>query len=571
MIYGTGISEGIAIAKTAYLNVEKAQAVHKHITDASEEVERFRRAYVRICEETQTLKKNALENFGEEAAEIFDAHLGILQDVYSIKQPIEDLIAQDRKDASWAVEEHMAAVRAMFDAMDDSYMKERANDIGDLAQRMIDLLASRDTANCIRSDEPVILVAKELTPSETAKLDFNKIAGIITQTGGKTSHVAIMARMANIPAVSNLPDVFSVIPEYARIGMDGTSGEIVIEPDTAAEKALCEKKQRLQHQAAVDEQFRNRPTVTADARELKLYANIGNPADAKTAFAAGAEGVGLFRSEFLYMDRASLPTEDEQFNAYRKVLELAGSRQVTVRTLDIGGDKDLPAMHLEKEENPFLGYRAIRICLSEKEIFLTQLRALLRAGLYGNLRIMFPMISSLEEFRKAKRILDEAKQSLHRDGVPFRENIPVGVMIEIPSAAIMAGTFAKEVDFFSIGTNDLIQYTTAVDRGNPKVADLYNGCNPAVIRLIANTIRAAEEHHISCSMCGEMASDPLMIPLLTGMGLRTFSMNPAKILHSRYLLSQISFQKCAEQAEKFLNMGTAEEIRNELESNEFRS
>ena len=567
MIYGTGISDGIAIARTVYLHVEKAQAAHRHIADATNELERFQCAYARVCEETEILKKNAFENFGEEAAEIFDAHLSILRDTYSIKQPIEDLIVQDMKDASWAVEEHMATVRAIFDAMDDSYMRERADDIRDLAQRLIDVLVSHGTAKCGRNDEAIILVAKELTPSETAKLDFRKIAGIITQTGGKTSHVAIMARMANIPAVSNLPDVFSVIPEHIEIGIDGASGEIFIEPDAATRNTLSAKNRQLQHQAIIDEQFRNKATTTLDARELKLYANIGNPSDAKVAFTSGAEGIGLFRSEFLYMNRASLPTEDEQFNAYRKVLEMACPRQVTVRTLDIGGDKDLPAMHLEKEENPFLGYRAIRICLAEKEIFLKQLRALLRAGLYGNLRIMFPMISSIEELRKAKLILEEAKKSLHDDGVPFQENVPVGIMVEIPSAAIMADAFAKEVDFFSIGTNDLIQYTTAVDRGNPKVADLYNSCNPAVLRLIANTIKAATDHHIPCSMCGEMASDPQMIPLLVGMGLRTFSMNPAKILHNRYLLAQISFEKSAEKAKEILTFCTAEEIRNELERN----
>ena len=433
----------------------------------------------------------------------------------------------------------MDGIIACFESMDDEYMRARAADARDIRRLLIKQLLGGDQETASLLHEDTIVAAREITPSDTAKMDLTHVVGFISEVGGATSHSAIIARSLEIPAVSQVKDILEHLHTGDVVLLDGTNGTVETNVTEEALEKYRSAKEAERSQRALCAGFVGKPTVTADGHKLELWANIGSLRDIERVLSSDAEGIGLMRSEFLYMDCDTLPDEKTQYQAYKTVLEVMHGKPVVIRTLDIGGDKELPALGLAREDNPFLGYRAIRICLDRPELLRTQLRALLRAGVYGELRIMFPMISCLEELHSAKAVLRNAQLELQQEGIPHRANVPVGMMIEVPAAAIMADTFAAEVDFFSIGTNDLTQYTLAADRGNSKVAHLYNTANPAVCALIRHTIEAAHRHGIPCGVCGEAGADPALQPSLIRWGVDELSMTPSRILPSRMEISKI--------------------------------
>jgi len=448
----------------------------------------------------------------------------------------------------------------MFESMDNEYMKERAADIRDVTKRVMAHILGVTISNPANITDEVIIIAEDLTPSDTAQLNRKFALGFTTDIGGRTSHSAIMARSLEIPAVVGTKEVTSKIENGVTVIVDGLDGQVIVDP---SEEELAEykaKKEKFELQKQEWAKLKNEPTVTKDGHHVELVANIGTPNDVEGVINNGGEGVGLYRTEFLYMGRDNFPSEDEQFESYKTVLESMGEKPVVVRTLDIGGDKELSYLHLPKEMNPFLGYRAIRLCLDQKEIFRTQLRALLRASVYGNLKIMFPMIATLDEFRAAKAVLLEEKEKLVAENVTVSETIEIGMMVEIPASAVLADVFAKEVDFFSIGTNDLIQYTMAADRMNEQVSYLYQPYNPSILRLVKMVIDAANKEGKWAGMCGEMAGDALAIPLLVGLGLHEFSMSATSILPARSQMAKLSKADMEKLAEKALSMSTAEEV-----------
>jgi len=564
---GIAAAPGIVIGRAAVKREEALQVVQRHLQreQVTAEVERFRQSVKAAERDLERIKQKAKQEMGEEEARIFEAHQLLLQDP-EFAGAIERHMESERVNAEAA----LAAVRdrfaALFESMDNAYMRERAADLRDVSQRLLrHLLGIHDQWN-LDVSEPVVLVAHDLTPSDTAQLDREKVKAFLTNIGGRTSHSAIMARTLEIPAVVGLSD----ITEHLRTGdlviVDGTEGNVHVRPDPEV-VAAYEKKQRV-HEARRSKWagLAGEATVTADGHRVELAANIGNPQDAMQAVQNGAEGVGLFRTEFLYMGRDQLPTEEEQFEAYKAVVETMGrERPVVIRTLDIGGDKALSYLPLPKELNPFLGYRAIRLCLDRTDLFKTQLRALLRASAFGNLKIMYPMIATLAELRKANSILEEVKAELRAQAVPFCEELEVGIMIEVPAAAMIADQLAKEADFFSIGTNDLIQYTMAADRMNEHVSHLYDPYHPAVLRLIHRVTEAAYQQGKWVGMCGEMAGDLHAIPILLGLGLDEFSMSATSILPVRHLLKQLSYQEMRETARHVLGLENGEEIKAYIE------
>jgi len=564
---GIAAAPGIVIGRVAVKREEVLQVVQRHLQreQVTAEVERFRQSVKAAERDLERIKQKAKQEMGEEEARIFEAHQLLLQDPEFVGA-IERHMESERVNAEAA----LAAVRdrfaALFESMDNAYMRERAADLRDVSQRLLrHLLGIHDQWN-LDVSEPVVLVAHDLTPSDTAQLDREKVKAFLTNIGGRTSHSAIMARTLEIPAVVGLSD----ITEHLRTGdlviVDGTEGNVHVRPDPEV-VAAYEEKQRV-HEARRSKWagLAGEATVTADGHRVELAANIGNPQDAMQAVQNGAEGVGLFRTEFLYMGRDQLPTEEQQFEAYKAVVETMGrERPVVIRTLDIGGDKALSYLPLPKELNPFLGYRAIRLCLDRTDLFKTQLRALLRASAFGNLKIMYPMIATLAELRKANGILEEVKAELRAQAVPFREELEVGIMIEVPAAAMIADQLAKEADFFSIGTNDLIQYTMAADRMNEHVSHLYDPYHPAVLRLIHRVTEAAHQQGKWVGMCGEMAGDLHAIPILLGLGLDEFSMSATSILPVRHLLKQLSYQEMRETARHVLGLENGEEIKAYIE------
>ena len=448
----------------------------------------------------------------------------------------------------------------MLESMDNEYMRERAKDIRDVTNRVTAHLLGVQIPDPSLISEEVVIIAEDLTPSDTAQLNRRYVKGFATDIGGRTSHSAIMARSMEIPAVVGTKQAVSRIEHGVMVIVDGLEGDVIIDPSSEIIAQYEAKKANYETQKAQWAKLVHEPTVTKDGVHVELAANIGTPADVKSVLENGAEAVGLYRTEFLYMGRDRLPTEAEQFTAYKTVLEKMEGKPVVVRTLDIGGDKELPYLKLPKEMNPFLGFRAIRLCLEEQTIFRTQLRALLRASVYGNLKIMFPMIATVSEFREAKAILLEEKEKLAAEGVKAADQIEIGMMVEIPSTAVMADQFAKEVDFFSIGTNDLIQYTMAADRMNGRVAYLYQPCNPAILRLISRVSDAAHQEGKWVGMCGEMAGDPIAIPLLLSLGLDEFSMSATSILPVRAQIKDLSSEHAKSVKEAVLSMKTSEEV-----------
>ena len=521
---------------------------------------RFRAAHAAAVEETQALLESAKASNGAGQAEILDAQLTLLQDEYSVVEPILEKIGDERCNAAQAADGVLSEIAAMFAQADDEYLSQRAADVKDICERLLLHILEKERVHFDVLPEDTILVAAELTPSDTIRLDLRHIAGIATENGGYYSHTGIITRNLGIPAVSGLEFDLDAIKDSACAIVDGETGRFILSPSEAERQAFLREREELARVASDLEQYRTQKSCTADGIEGRICANIGTPADARDAMQKGAEGIGLMRSEFLYMDHEGLPDEETQFAAYREVLETMAGQPVIVRTLDIGGDKDLPALALPKEDNPFLGFRAIRLCLQRKDLFRVQLRALLRASVYGDLHIMFPMVSSLEELREAKAVLAQAREELLAEGEHIAP-VKVGIMIEIPSAALLADCLAKEVDFFSIGTNDLIQYTLAAERGNASVEYLYTPYQPAVLRLIAMAARAAEDNGIFCGMCGEAAADPALLPVFWGMGIHELSMSASSVTRARKTLAACHDGACRELVHKVLACTSSEQVK----------
>ena len=556
---GIAASQGISFAK-AYVFVEPDLSVKEvKIEDVEAEVKRFEDAIEASKKELTIIKENALASLGADKAAVFEAHLLILDDpefMGTVKTDIESKVIN----AEYAFKETSDMFISMFEAMDNEYMKERAADIRDVSKRILAHLLGVDLPNPSLIDEEVIVIAEDLTPSDTAQLNKKYVKGFATNIGGRTSHSAIMARSLEIPAVVGTSSITEDVKNGDILILDGLDGVVLVNPDEATTAEYKEKYAKFEAQKAEWAKLVTEKSVTKDGHEVILAANIGTPADLEGVKNNGGEAVGLYRTEFLYMGRDQLPTEDEQFEAYKAVLEGMGDKPVVVRTLDIGGDKELPYLDLPKEMNPFLGFRAIRLCLEEKDLFRTQLRALLRASVYGKLCVMFPMIATVQEFRAAKALFLEEKEKLVAEGVAVSNDIELGIMVEIPSTAVIADIFAKEVDFFSIGTNDLIQYTMAADRMSEKVSYLYQPYNPAILRLVKSVIEASHKEGKWTGMCGEMAGDSLAIPLLLGMGLDEFSMSATSILQARSQIKNLTLDEMKELVEKAVMCATTEEV-----------
>lgn len=558
-LQGIAASSGIAIAK-AFKLIEPDLAFSKATIDHPEqEIGRFQAALNKSKSELEKIRDRAHAELGADKAAIFDAHLLVLSDP-ELTSPIEERINNEKVNAEVALKETADMFISMFESMDNEYMKERAADIKDVTKRVLAHLLGVAIPNPSMISEEVIIIAEDLTPSDTAQLNREFVKGFTTDIGGRTSHSAIMARSMEIPAVVGTKSATKEIKDGDIVIVDGLNGEVHINPSEATVADYKKAHGDYEQQKAEWAKLVNEASVTSDGHIVELAANIGTPNDLKGVIENGGEGVGLYRTEFLYMGRDELPSEDEQFEAYKAVLQGMEGKPVVVRTLDIGGDKELPYLHLPKELNPFLGFRAIRLCLEEQGIFRTQLRALLRASTFGNLKIMFPMIATLDEFREAKAILEEEKQKLLSEGTKVAEKIEIGIMVEIPSTAVIADQFAKEVDFFSIGTNDLIQYTMAADRMNERVSYLYQPYNPSILRLIKMVIDAAHVEGKWAGMCGEMAGDETAIPILLGLGLDEFSMSATSILKARSLIRGLSKQQMERLAEEVLQLRTTNEV-----------
>lgn len=570
VLKGIAASDGVAIAK-AYMLVDPDLSFEKTtVSDTDAEVARLHDAFDASKAELKVIKDKAVENLGEEEAEVFEAHITILSDPEMLGQ-IEDKIKDDKVNAEEALKEVTDTFISMFEAMtDNAYMQERAGDIRDVTKRVLSHLLGVTLPSPALIDSEVIVVAHDLTPSDTAQLDRKYVKGFITDIGGRTSHSAIMSRTLEIPAVVGSESATTDIKEGDTVVLDGINGDALVAPTDAEVADYQQKAKDFVAQKAEWAKLKNEATVSKDGKHFELASNIGTPDDMDGVLDAGSEAIGLFRSEFLYMNSSELPDEDTQFEAYKKVVEGMNGKPVIVRTMDIGGDKELPYLPLPDEMNPFLGYRAIRISLDRDDIFRTQLRALLRASHYGQLRIMFPMIATLDEFRKAKAIFEEEKAKLVAAGTPVADDIKLGIMIEIPAAAILADQFAKEVDFFSIGTNDLIQYSFAADRGNEQVSYLYQPYNPSLLRLIKHVIDAAHANGRFTGMCGEVAGDQIAVPLLMGLGLDEFSMSSTSVLKTRSLMKKLDTKEMAKLADKALNeCVTNEEVKELVEKNVF--
>lgn len=559
MIKGNGVSTGIGFGTVVVLRKENKQIEKNVVENPDEEMKRFKEALSKVTDETEQIVEKAS---GTER-EIMNAYLMILQDPTLIAETGNAIMNQNYN-AEYAVEVGFNNVIQIFENMDDEYMAGRARDIADIKERILAKLSNIEIVDLSQLHPNTIIVATELTTSDTAKLNFKNVVGIITEVGGENSHTSIMARTHAIPAITKVKDATKIFNDGENVALNGATGEIYQNPTQEEREKLEKIEEQITKEKAELDKYKEEVTKTGDGYVVELVANIGTPSDVEIVLKNSAEGVGLFRSEFLYMDSENMPTEEEQFNAYKEVAEKMEGRPVIIRTLDIGGDKNLKYLQLEKEANPFLGYRAIRLCLDKTSIFKTQLKAILRASAFGNLSIMFPMISSIEELREAKKILEECKTELEQKDIPYKKNIKVGIMIEIPSAALIASGLAKECDFFSIGTNDLIQYTVAVERGNEKISKLYTKFHPAVIKLIKSSIDGAHDAGIFCGMCGEAAGDELYIPLLIGLGLDEFSMNSNSILKARKKISELEKFDCKELADEILKMTSAEEVENRL-------
>ena len=560
-LQGIAASDGIAIAKVYTLTEPDLTVTKVTVEDSEKEVSRLDDALAASIKDVELIKETALKNLGEEEAQVFDAHLMVLSDPELIGQ-VKDSITSNKVNAESALKEVTDMFISIFAGMEDNpYMQERAADIRDVSKRILAHLLGVKIPSPATIKDEVIIVAADLTPSDTAQLNRQYVKAFVTDIGGRTSHSAIMARSLEIPAIVGTKEVTSIAKDGDIIIVDGLSGDVFLNPSEEVVAEYRAKAEAFAAQQAEWEKLKDSKTYTKDGHQVELAANIGTPKDLEGVVNNGAEGVGLYRTEFLYMDSHEMPTEEDQFEAYKAVLEGMNGKPVVVRTMDIGGDKELPYLPLPHEMNPFLGYRAIRISLNEPEMFRTQLRALLRASVYGKLRIMFPMIATLNDFRGAKALLEEEKAKLIAEGVAVSDDIQVGIMIEIPSAAVLAHQFAKEVDFFSIGTNDLIQYTMAADRMNERVSYLYQPYNPSILTLIKHVIDSAHKEGKWAGMCGEMAGDQTAVPLLVGLGLDEFSMSASSVLKTRSLIAKLTLSDMQALADKAINeCATVQEV-----------
>jgi len=558
-IHGIAASSGIAIAKAYHLETPDLTYEKKSIENSEGEIKRLDDALAVSKTELDKIRDHTKKELGDEYAEIFSAHLLVLEDPELIN-PIKDKITNEQVNAEVALDETAKMFIDIFKNMDNDYMKERAADIKDVTERVMAHLIGVNFPNPALIDEEVIVIANDLTPSDTAQLNRQFVKGFATDIGGRTSHSAIMARSLEIPAIVGSKEATQKVNQDDIVIVDGLEGAVLINPSEEDIKVYKDKQATFEKQKEEWAKLKDEPTLSQDGEQVELGGNIGTPEDVEGVLNNGGEAVGLYRTEFLYMGKSEMPSEEEQFEAYKSVLEQMDGKPVVVRTLDVGGDKELSYLDLPKEMNPFLGFRAIRFCLENEDVFRPQLRALLRASAFGNLKIMFPMIATLEEFRQAKSILLDEKESLTKDGVEISDSIEVGIMVEIPSTAVLAKQFAKEVDFFSIGTNDLIQYTMAADRMNERVSYLYQPYHPAILNLVNNVIEAAHSEGKWAGMCGEMAGDPIAIPLLLGLGLDEFSMSATSILPARTQILGLSKKDIAANKDKFLAMSTADEV-----------
>ncbi|EYO88357.1 phosphoenolpyruvate--protein phosphotransferase [Staphylococcus aureus] len=560
LIKGIAASDGVAIAK-AYLLVEPDLTFDKNekVTDVEGEVAKFNSAIEASKVELTKIRNNAEVQLGADKAAIFDAHLLVLDDPELI-QPIQDKIKNENANAATALTDVTTQFVTIFESMDNEYMKERAADIRDVSKRVLSHILGVELPNPSMIDESVVIVGNDLTPSDTAQLNKEFVQGFATNIGGRTSHSAIMSRSLEIPAIVGTKSITQEVKQGDMIIVDGLNGDVIVNPTEDELIAYQDKRECYFADKKELQKLRDADTVTVDGVHAELAANIGTPNDLPGVIENGAQGIGLYRTEFLYMGRDQMPTEEEQFEAYKEVLEAMDGKRVVVRTLDIGGDKELSYLNLPEEMNPFLGYRAIRLCLAQQDIFRPQLRALLRASVYGKLNIMFPMVATINEFREAKAILLEEKENLKNEGHDISDDIELGIMVEIPATAALADVFAKEVDFFSIGTNDLIQYALAADRMSERVSYLYQPYNPSILRLVKQVIEASHKEGKWTGMCGEMAGDETAIPLLLGLGLDEFSMSATSILKARRQINGLSKNEMTELANRAVDCATQEEV-----------
>lgn len=553
MLKGVGASSGIGIGTIVCIREESLDYSKVVFQGEAEEKARLKEAVDTFCKVTQEMAEDIRQRVGEKESEILSGQIMMLSDPFMTGQ-MEEMIASGSC-AEAALDSVCQMYIEMFSNVDDELMRQRATDIRDIRTRMLRLLLGVSSVDIASVPAGTVLAAKDLTPSMTVGLKKENISAILTEIGGKTSHSAILARALEIPAVLGIPQVLDQVSDGQQAIVDGESGEVILSPDEDTLKRYTAQWKEQQEQKAMLSVYRDRKTQDADGRNYELYSNIGSVAEAQIALENGAEGIGLFRTEFLFMDRTAMPTEQEQYEAYKAVSDIMQGKEVIIRTLDVGGDKEISYLKMEYEQNPFLGWRAIRYCLEESDLFKVQIRALLRAGAeHKNIKIMLPLVTGVQEIRAAKQLLEECKQELAAQGIAYDDNIQVGIMIETPAAALIADLLAKEAAFFSIGTNDLTQYTLAVDRGNAKVENLYTTLHPAVLRSIRSIIRAAKEAKIPVGMCGEAAADPALIPLLLEFGLDEMSVSASSILKTRKIVSQWSQKETAEVEQKAMQL-----------------
>ena len=560
MFKGTSASAGIGIGKAVIVEEAELVITRNEVADAEAEIQRFKGALEKTIAATQKMADDLASRVGEKEAEIMQGHMMLLSDPM-LTGEIENSVKNDKVNCEFAIENVCNMYADMFASMGDELMQQRATDMRDIKVRMQRTLMGLESVDVSLLPKGSILVAKDLTPSMTAGINPENVSGIVTELGGKTSHSAILARALEIPAVVAVNGLMDAVKDGDSVVLDGSTGEVFVNPEASVEKEYEEKRSQFLKDKKELEKYIGQPSVTKDGVQVEIVANIGKPEDVDKVLQYDGEGVGLFRTEFLFMDRTAMPTEEEQFEAYKKVAFSLNGKPVIIRTLDIGGDKEIPYMGLEKDENPFLGYRAIRLCLDRKEdIYKPQLRALLRASAYGNIRIMIPLVTCIDELREAKALIEEIKAELDEKNIAYKKDIQVGIMVETAAASLIADIFAKEADFFSIGTNDLTQYTMSVDRGNKKVSYLYSTFNPAVLRSIRHIIACGREAGIMVGMCGEAASDPMMIPLLLAFGLNEFSMSASAILRARKMVTEYSVEELQAVADKAMSFATTAEV-----------
>jgi phosphotransferase system enzyme I (PtsI) len=567
MLTGIPVFPGISIGEALVIEPEAWDTFvdHEKLANEENEVKRLQDAINQTKQSIKLLKQQAIHSLGKTKAAIFDAHLAFLSDPMFVGEMIKS-IRNEHRSAESIVHQTVESFISVFQELDDEYMRHRASDIRDVGKQLLGYLTGSSAVPIPEMNRPVIIIAHDLTPSHTVQLTKPYVLGFATEIGGSTSHTAIMARAMGLPSVVGVTGgLMGRVKTGDLLILDGKNGEIIVNPDPEQleiyQSKMAQEKAEQDHLMGLIEV----PAECQDGHRLKLGVNIGRPEDLPLGLEKGAEEVGLFRTEFLFMDRSSFPSEEDQYSAYRQVVELANGRAVIIRTLDIGGDKPLPYFHIPKEANPFLGWRALRISLDRIDLFKTQLRAILRASALGKVRIMFPMVSSVEQVRQTKSILEQVKKELTQEKLAYDTSLELGVMIEVPSAAIIADQLAKEVDFFSIGTNDLVQYTLAVDRMNENVNVLYDHYHPAVLRLIHQVAQASQKRGIWAGMCGEMAGDPLVTPLLVGLGLDELSMGAASILPIKEQIRKLNYRKALELAKRVLELSTAAEVKEELQ------